>query len=132
MLSNTKALLVVTAVLELAAGIALLTVPWLASTLLLGAALGSPESVLVGRIGGAALLSIALICWLGRNHGGNGQAIGLVGGLVVYNVTVAVLLFYAGVVDKMAGVGLWPAVGLHSAMSIWCVAQLRPDAVRRQ
>lgn len=125
MLSNTKSLLVVTAVVELVAGIVLLITPSLASKLLLGAGLGSPESVLVGKIGGAALLAIGLSCWLSRNHDRDGQAIGLVAGLLVYNAAIVVLLLYAGVVDKMHGVGIWPTIGLHSALSIWCVARLR-------
>jgi len=125
MFSNTKSLLVVTAVSELVVGILLLISPSLTSKLLLGAGLGSPESVLVGKVGGAALLSIGIICWLGRNHDRNGQAIGLVAGLLVYNAAIVVLLLYAGVVDKMHGVGIWPTIGLHSALLIWCAARLR-------
>lgn len=128
MLSNTKSLLVVTAVIEAVAGVLLLLMPSLASKLLLGAGLVSPESVLVGKIGGAALLAIGLSCWLSRNHDRDGQAIGLVAGLLVYNAAVVLLLLYAWVVDKMHGVGIWPAIGLHSALLIWCVARLRPSS----
>jgi len=124
MLLNTKSLLVVTAFIELGAGILLLVAPSLASQILLGAGLGSPEAALVARIGGAALLSIGLVCWLGRNHDRK-QAIGLVAGLLVYNAAVVVLLLYAGMVAKMPGVGIWPATGLHSALLIWCAARLR-------
>jgi len=120
MFSNTRSLLVVTAVLELGAGLLLLIAPSLMSKLLLGAELGSPESVIVGKIAGAALLAIGLSCWLGRN-----QASGLVAGLLLYNAAVAVLLLDAAVVEKMHGIGVWPAIGLHSAMTIWCAARLR-------
>jgi hypothetical protein len=123
MLTNTKSLLVVTAVIELVGGILLLVMPSLTAKLLLGAELGSPESVLVAKIGGAALLSIGVMCWLGRSH--DRHAIGLVAGLLVYNAAYVVLLLYAGVVDKMTGVGIWPTIGLHSALFIWCVARLR-------
>jgi hypothetical protein len=122
-----KSLLVVTAVLESATGIALLAVPSLTSGLLLGAGLGSPESLLVARIAGAALLSIGVACWLGRNQVRDGQATALVAGLLVYNATAAALLLYGGVADRMRGVGIWPAFALHSAMSVWCAARLRAE-----
>ena len=123
MLTNTKSLLVVTAGVELAGGILLLALPSLTSKLLLGAELGSPESIFVAKIGGAALLSIGVTCWLGRNI--DRHALGLVAGLLVYNAAYVVLLLYAGVFDKMPGVGIWPTIGLHSALFIWCVARLR-------
>jgi hypothetical protein len=46
----------------------------------------------------------------------------------VYNAATLVLLLYAGVVDKMHGVGIWPTIGLHSALLIWCAARLRPGS----
>jgi hypothetical protein len=125
MLSNTKLLLVVTAVGELVVGVLLLIAPSAIAKLLLGAGLASPEAVLVGRMAGAALLSIGVICWLSRNQNRNGQAIGLIAGLLVYNAAVVVLLLYAAVVDKMHGIGIWPTIGLHAALLIWCAGCLR-------
>jgi len=85
MLSNTKLLLVLTAVGELLVGVLLLITPSAAAKLLLGAGLASPESVLVGRMAGAALFSIGVICWLSRNQHRNGQPVGLIAGLLAYN-----------------------------------------------
>ena len=120
MLSNTKSLLIVSAVIEMGAGLLLLSAPSQTAKLLLGAGLGSPESMLVGRVGGAALLSIGLSCWLERNRDPSVSARGLVVGLLVYNAAVVVLLAYAANVGKMNGIGTWPVVGLHSALLIWC------------
>jgi len=124
-LSHTKSLLIVTALAELGAGVALLLVPSLAVEILSGAGLASPASVLVARVGGAALLSIGLSCWFERNRTLGGPSMGLVLGLAVYNAVVAVLLIYAAVVDGMKGIGIWPAITFHLALLIWCSACLR-------
>lgn len=125
MFSNTKPLLIVTAVVELGMGASLLVAPSLTAELLLGAGLESPESVLVGRVGGAALLAIGLSCWLERKRDRRGPPVGLVVGLAAYNAAAVALLIHAAVVAGMNGVGIWPACSLHSALLVWCVACLR-------
>ena len=125
MLSNTKSLLLVSAVIEMGAGVLLLSAPSPTAKLLLGGELVSPESMLVGRVAGAALLSIGLICWVEGNRDRSASGIGLVAGLLVYNAAVIVLFAYAALFGKMNGIGIWPAVGLHSALLIWCAAGLR-------
>ncbi len=121
---NTKTLLGVTAVVELAAGVALLAAPSRVAELLLGAGLDSPAANLVGRIAGTALFSIGLTCALVRDRPGSGKHTGRVVGLLAYNVGVAVLLFVAAVAERLHGIALWPAVALHAALSIWCAAVL--------
>jgi hypothetical protein len=129
MLTSTKSLLVVTAAIEFAGGMLLLMVPSWTAKLLLGAELVSLESLVVARIGGAALLAIGVSCWQFRNH--DRHAMGLITGLLVYNAGYVVLLLYAGMIDKMPGIGIWPTIGLHIALSIWCVARLRALPVDR-
>lgn len=123
MLKNTKLLLVVTAVLELATGIAMLIAPSFVAELLLGAGLDSPESMVVARVAGAAIVSIGLTCWLSKD--GGGPRTGLVVGLLAYNVSIPVLFIHAAVAERMHGVALWPATVLHSVLAIWCIACLR-------
>lgn len=120
MFSNTKSLLVVTAIAELGAGLMLLIAPSQVVRFLLGAGLESPETVLLGKIAGSALLAIGLSCWLSRN-----EPSGLVAGLLLYNAALVVLFLDAGVIDKMQGLGIWPAVAVHAALAIWCAARLR-------
>ena len=124
---NTKLPLIVTAVVELATGTALLITPSLTAELMLGAGLGSPASVRVGRAAGTALLSIGLSCWLERNRDRSGPRTGLVVGLLAYNVSIPVLLADAAVVENVSGIAFWPGIGLHSVLSIWCVACLRSN-----
>jgi hypothetical protein len=120
MFSNTKSLLVVTAIAEIGAGLGLLIAPSVVVRFLLGAGLESPESILLGKIAGSALLAIGLSCWLSRN-----EASGLVAGLLLYNAALVILFLDAGLIDKMQGIGIWPAVGVHGALAIWCTARLR-------
>jgi hypothetical protein len=125
-LSNTKTLLMVSALAELGVGVSFLFAPSWTAELLLGAGLSSPASVLVGRVVGAALLSIGLSCWFEQNRNRTSPSVGLVVGLAAYNATVAALLTDAAVVDGMNGIGIWPATVLHMVLFVWCVACLRP------
>jgi hypothetical protein len=131
MLSSTSALLGVVAVCEVAVGLLLLSTPSWTSQLLLGAGLASPESVIVGRMAGAALLSLGVICWLSRTHRDNGPTSGLIAGLLVYNAAAVALLAYGGVVEKFDGIGIWPTLGLHLALLMWCLAHLRTGVPSR-
>ena len=117
-----KSLYLTTAVVETGTGLALLTVPSLVVELLLGVALDSPASIILGRVTGAALIALGLACWF--THG-NQPAPGLILAILLYNILVASLLGFAGVGDHLVGYGLWPAVVLHLALAIWCVTSLR-------
>lgn len=120
-----RTLLVVTAVIEAATGLALLGLPLLVVSLLLGGSLDTPAALVVARVGGAGLLSIGVACWLARNDQQSRAARGLVAALVLYNVAVVSVLVYAGLGLGLSGIGLWPAVALHSALAVWCVAFLQ-------
>jgi hypothetical protein len=120
-----KTLLTITAVIELGTGIALAVVPSSVVLILLGSPLEEPASLVIGRVLGAALLSLGLACWLARDDTPGRAATGLVAAMLLYNITVAALLCYARIGLGMAGVALLPAVILHSALSVWCVAYVR-------
>ena len=121
---NIKSLLIVTALAEGGTGIALLVVPSVIVELLLGAGLSSPQSFVLGRIAGAALVSIGVACWLARKA--DAVVTGLVAGMLIYNVAVPVLLIYAAMADGMQGVALSPASILHVMLAVWCLLCLRP------
>jgi hypothetical protein len=82
-----KPLLVVTAVIELGAGLALLGFPSAAVALLLGSSLAMPAAVTLGRLAGAALLALGLACWLARRDVQSRAARGLVAAMLLYNFT---------------------------------------------
>jgi hypothetical protein len=119
-----KPLLIVTAVLEAGIGVGLLAVPSVVAQVLLGAALDAPASLTVARVAGAALLALGVACWLAASDTQSCAARGVVSAMVIYNLGAALVLGAAGIGSQPAGVGLWPAVILHTAMTVWCVTSL--------
>jgi hypothetical protein len=131
----TTTLLAVTALLEAVTGVALLALPSVPASLLLGARLDSPGSA-VARVAGAAVLSLGVACLLVRRHGDSQPGRAMVVAMLVYNVVVVAVLAHASLVLGATGVLLWPAAGLHSALAGWCLTCLRAavgtDAGRRR
>lgn len=126
-----KSLFVVTAVVEAATGLALLLSPSLPVSLLLGASLDTYAALTVGRVAGAALLALGVACWLARNDVESRAAIGLVAAMSLYNSAAVVLLALAGIGPGPVGFALWPAVVLHAALAVWCIACFRSKLVAR-
>ena len=96
-LQSMKHLLVVTAVIEAGAGVALLCCPSAAAALLLGSGLATPSAVTLGRVAGAALLTLGVACWLARRDGRSRAATGLVAAMLLYNAAAAAILAFAGI-----------------------------------
>src|SRR4051794_17081679 len=104
-----KTLQSMTAVVEAAAGLALLGVPSITASLLLGTPLESAAAVSLARVGGAAILALAIICWLTRLEPDKGASRGLIIAMLFYNIAVAAVLAFAGVSGGLYGALLWPA-----------------------
>ncbi len=113
-----------TALIEVGAGLSLVSVPALVIWLLLGVREPSPEALVVGRVGGAGLLAIGVACWLARDDRGSRSQHGLLWAMLVYNVGACSVLAFAGSMLSLAGVVLWPVAGLHAVMAIWCAAAI--------
>jgi hypothetical protein len=62
---------------------------------------------------------------LARNAEQGPAQFGLLIGILIYDAGAAMLLAYAGVALGMTGILLWPAVGLHGALGLWCLLSLR-------
>ena len=120
-----KTLHTVNAVIELGAGLALLSFPSPVVALLLGSPLDIPAGLSVARVGGFGLLSLGVACWLARADSESRAARGLVAAMLVYDVGAVAVLAFAGLGFGLHGVALWPAVVLHAVMTVWCVACLR-------
>jgi len=119
-----KALLLVTAILEAGIGIGLLAVPSAVAQVLLGAPLEGAATLTVARVAGAALLALGIACRLAASDGRSCAARGVVSAIVIYNLGAAIILGLAGIQGSTLGIALWPAVILHLAMTLWCVAKL--------
>ena len=115
-----KRLLAITAAIEAGTGIGLLVLPSAVAQVLLGGTLDTPVALMVARVAGAALLALGIACWLARD---NGRA--LVVAMLFYNVASVAMFAYAAVGLDLSGIGLWPAIGLHTALTGWCVVALK-------
>ncbi len=116
-----KSLLTVTALLEGCTGLALAFVPSLVASKLLGTGFNDPSAMIIARLAGAALITIAIACWLFRN---NTQSSIMIKAMLGYNIFSIVLLSYAALGEKISGPGLWPAVLIHLVLLIWCLSCL--------
>jgi hypothetical protein len=129
--TDCKLLLLITAFVEAATGVGLLYLPAAVFAVLLGLEHAAVEAILIGRLAGAALLGIGVASWMARTDVPTPAQLGLLTGILVYNVAGAMLLAFAGAVLKMAGVLLWPAVALHAILAAWCVSCLRSNGIAK-
>ena len=118
-------LLIVTALVETPIGLMLLFSPARVVPFLLGTSLDAPASLVVARIAGAALLSLACACWLARDDGPNRAVRGLVAAMLLYNSVAVAVFATAGAGARLVGLLTWPAVALHAALAVWCIECLR-------
>ena len=49
---------------------------------------------------------------------------GLIAAMLLYDAGLVALLAHARIYLGLSGVGLWPAIFLHMAMGVWCLASL--------
>ena len=97
-----KRVLILTAVVEAATGVALLIVPSLIGRLLLGEEL-SGIAIPVARVAGIALIALGITCWPGTP----------LAGMLTYSAAVTLYLAYLGFAGGLSGILLWPVVVLH-------------------
>jgi hypothetical protein len=116
-----KLLLTLTAVFEALTGIGLIVFPSMVISLLIGPLPDGAVVLTLARIAGAALISLAIACWLLRN---NVTAMGIVKAMLFYNLAATASLLYASIGDKLSGTGLWPAILLHAGLAVWCFIAL--------
>ncbi|MGE8190040.1 hypothetical protein [Pseudomonas sp. NPDC086278] len=108
-LVTTPELLTVTAVVELATGVALLFIPGLVGSVLLGIA-GTELTNLFARCFGVALIALGIACWPKPVTSAAVRA------MWVYNGAIALYLAYIGAFIN-SGPLLWPAVAFHAVMT---------------
>jgi hypothetical protein len=130
-MSSQRKLFIVTALIEVGAGLSLAFLPAQVIWLLIGVGHPATEALIVGRVAGVALLAIGVACWIARDDSGSRSQHGLLWGMLIYNIGTCSVLALAGSVTSMSGVALWPAVAFHAALTIWCAACLRASATGR-
>ena len=110
------------ACLECATGLGLLLVPEIVVGLLFGQTQLVPETLLLARLGGAALLALGTVCWGAQAFHSSQAGLSLLIGVTLYNGLAAALLAYAALGMNMRGPLIWPAALYHAAMLPWCLA----------
>jgi hypothetical protein len=68
-------------------------------------------------------------CWLARSDRQSRAAKGLIVAISLYNVAAVGVLAFAGIGLGLRGVALWPAVILHTMMTVWCFEALRRESL---
>ena len=116
-----KSLLTTTAIIEGITGLALAFMPSVIVPILFGIPFTDPGAILIGRLAGAALISIATTCWLLRREP---QSSVMVKVMLGYNGFSITLLLYAALVEGISGPGLWPAGLFHFTLLVWCLSSL--------
>ena len=121
---KARTLLVFTSFLEILTGIGLLLAPGMLIRILLGAEVNDPIVFTIARVGGSAILSVGIICWLARNGSQSPALKALTSGLLVYNVAVFATLAYSAVSYKMTP-ALIAALVVHGALAVFCISSLQ-------
>ncbi len=121
---KTQTLLVFTAVLELLTGVGLLLAPALLIHILLGAEISDPVVFTITRVGGSAIVSLAVVCWLARKDQQSPGSKALVSGLLVYNIVVFATLAYSAFSYKTTP-ALIAALIVHGLLAIACFNSLQ-------
>jgi Ca2+/Na+ antiporter len=116
-----KKLFILTAFIESVTGLILLISPSFLIFILLGVSPDSADGSLLGRIAGAALLSIGIACWLARKDEKSGAAKGIASAVLLYNIVAASLLSYAGLSSSQSKLSLWFVVLVHLLLAIWLI-----------
>ena len=103
-----KNVLKLAAIGEAVTGLALLVVPSLVSSLLLGTEL-TGVSIPIARVTGIALVGLGVACWP------NWTALC---GMLTYGALVTLYLLYLGIRGEWVGPLLWPSVALHAVLAL--------------
>src|SRR6266545_7385250 len=121
---KAKYLFIVTALIEVGAGLTLAIVPSVAAALLFGARINAMIEMTLARLVGGALFALGTACWLARDDEHSHAARGVIVAMLIYNLAAVAVLTYAGFGSGLVSPALWPAVALHAALAVWCVACL--------
>ncbi|MFH0729060.1 MAG: hypothetical protein V2B19_22315 [Pseudomonadota bacterium] len=126
-----RKLFIVTAVIELGAGFALMFLPSQVLRLALGVVAPALEALIMGRLGGVGLFALGIAFWLARDDNGSRAQKALLWGITFYNAGACIVLALAEfMLLHLAGIALWLAMLLHVVLLVWCAVNLRVTAVK--
>ena len=97
-----RTLLMIAAVLECLAGVALILMPGITLSVLLGVE-AHDDGLMIGRIAGTALLSLGIACWWARADAAGIARAGTLNAITLYNAAAGVLLVVFAATGKAGG-----------------------------
>ena len=106
-------ILALSSLAEIVTGVALVISPAFVVTSLI-APVTSALIIPIARVAGIALIALGVACWAGWNR----VADGAFRALLTYNLLVACYLAYLGTAGHLGGVLLWPAMILHTGVTV--------------
>jgi hypothetical protein len=118
--SAMNRLITLTALIETAAGLALIIVPSVVVRLLLGAEI-SGAGIPLGRVAGFGLLSLGIAYWPNRDF--TCKITPAVWAMLTYNSLTTLYLLCLGIGGEFIGPLLWPAMVLHGNLSLLLARQ---------
>jgi len=110
-----------TAIFESITGLALLFFSKLTVLILLGVDLDAVSAHILAMVAGAAIFSIAFLCWITRD---NKEESLVVKTLLLYNTIIVVIVLFGVLNYELNGVGIWFVITLHTVLSAWCLLEL--------
>ena len=117
--------LLVSAILEVPAGVAFVLTPLLQAGMCFGTTLDGPGGTALARLLGCAMVALGLACWCARRDGSSRAARGLAAAMLFYNASVVVLGLAGALVSRVSAPAQWPAAVIHAGMAVWCIWCLR-------
>jgi hypothetical protein len=111
-----KKFLTLTAFLEGLTAISLIAFPKRIILFLLGQPSNESGWVITIMLAGAAILSLAVICWLLRETISPQK---LVIGMLFYNCAIIAVALFGAIGFGLTGPGLWLMILLHTGLSLW-------------
>ena len=113
-----KSFLTYSAIIEALTGLGLLIVPSKVVLILLESELNGPLEIILSMVAGAAIFSLALICWFSRLQTAPLTA---VRGMLFYNFAVASILLYGVWGLGFKGFALWLVIIFHFVQTVICI-----------
>jgi hypothetical protein len=111
-----RQLLTIDAAGESLTGLALILAPEATARFILGAK-PNVAGVMLGRIGGVALMAIGIAYWGARNDSGSAARSGTLKAITFYNAGVGLLAVLFAAIAKTGGIVLWSVGVLHLALA---------------
>jgi riboflavin transporter FmnP len=117
-----KKFLILTAILEGLTGLALIAIPNRIVLFLLGNPVNGPVGTITAMLAGAAIASLAAICWILREIETPQK---LVKGMLFYNFVIMSIASYAIIYHGFTCPGIWLVILSHSFLAAWGGLTLR-------